>query len=89
MGHVARQKDALNAQICPSLREIGQIDSPVLLMLIDMGFVDKHRHHYGCPGSLYENARHVHRQFLSSAEGKEEGDDCSQLGSPPALEKKE
>jgi hypothetical protein len=36
---MARQKDALDAQICPSLREIGQIDAPVLLMLVDMGFV--------------------------------------------------
>jgi hypothetical protein len=41
VGHVARQKDALNAQIRPSLREIGQINAPVLLTLIDMRFVDK------------------------------------------------
>jgi hypothetical protein len=41
VGHVARQKDALDAQIHPSLREIGQIDAPVLLTLIDMGFVDE------------------------------------------------
>ncbi len=39
MGHVARQKDALDAQIHPNLREIGQIDAPVLLTLVDMGFV--------------------------------------------------
>jgi hypothetical protein len=41
VGHVARQKDALDAQIHPSLREIGQINAPVLLALIDMGFVGK------------------------------------------------
>jgi hypothetical protein len=41
VGHMARQKEALDAKIRPSLREIGQIDAPVLLMLIDMGFVDK------------------------------------------------
>ncbi len=41
MGHLVRQKDALDAQIRPSLREIGKIVAPVLLMLIDMGFVDE------------------------------------------------
>ncbi len=42
VGHVARQEDALDAQIHPSLRdEIGQIDAPVLLTLIDTGFVNE------------------------------------------------
>jgi hypothetical protein len=38
---MARQKHAFDAQIHPSLREIGQINAPVHLMLIDMGFVDE------------------------------------------------
>jgi hypothetical protein len=38
---VVRQKDALDAQICPSLREIGQIDAPVLLPLVNMGFINE------------------------------------------------
>ncbi len=39
VGHMARQKDALDAQIHPSLREIGKINASGLLLFVDMGFV--------------------------------------------------
>jgi hypothetical protein len=36
---MARKKDPLDAQVHPSLREVGQVNAPIFLMLVNMRFV--------------------------------------------------
>jgi hypothetical protein len=41
MGNMARKKDPLDAQVHPSLREVGQVNAPIFLTLVNMRFVHK------------------------------------------------